>query len=140
MFRFETTLSHSFYDEEENLLFIKLKTQPEPTLELARTNFEQTHYYLGQKVVKVITDLRCLEFAYIPREVMDYMANSPYNQYQESVALIISGLGQKLIGNFYLSVVKPKVKTRIFNSPEGALEWQKISDPQTVAVMMKETP
>lgn len=128
MLKFETVLAESVYYEEENLLFIKLKSDPEPTIDLIRRNFEQTHSHLGERVVKVIMDSRPLEFAHIPKEVLEYMGNSPYNKYQQSAAIVISGIGQKLIANFYLKVVKPAVSTKMFNSIEAAMEWQGVKN------------
>jgi hypothetical protein len=140
MYRFTTALSHSFYDEDENLLFIRLKSEPEPTLSLTKVNFEQTHYHVGKAVVKVIIDARKLAFAHIPKEVLDYMGKNEYNQYQESVAIVINGLGQKMLINFYLSVVKPVNKTKMFTSTEEALKWQKIVDTEFIGNLIKDTP
>lgn len=124
MLQFETVLANSVFFEEENLLFVKLKPEPVLTVDLVRTSFEQTYSHLGDRAVKVIMDSRPLEFAHIPKEVLEYMGNSPYNKYQQSSAIIISGIGQKLIANFYLKVVKPAVLTKTFNTMDGALEWQ----------------
>lgn len=126
--QFETVLANSVYYEEENLLFVTLKADPEPTIDLVRQSFEQTYSHLGERAVKVIMDSRPLEFAHIPKEVLEYMGNSPYNKYQQSSAIIISGIGQKLIANFYLKVVKPAVRTKTFNSFDAALEWQGVKN------------
>lgn len=128
MLKFETVLANSVYYEDENLLFITMKSEPEPTIEFVKKNFEQTYAVLGEKVVRVVMDSRPLEFTHIPKEVLDYVGNSPYNKYQHSSAIVISGIGQKMIANFYLKVVKPAVPTKMFNSIEAALEWQGVQN------------
>lgn len=128
MLKFETVLVTAEYYEEENILFMRMKSDIDLTIELARKSFEQTHAVIGERDVKVILDSRPIEFTHIPKEVMEYMGNSPYNKYQQSAAIVINSLGQKLISNFYITVIKPVVRTKVFNSLEAALEWQGVKN------------
>ena len=41
---------------------------------------------------------------------MQYMANNEYTNNNLSLAIVINGFTTKLIGNFYLNVMKPKRK------------------------------
>jgi len=128
MLQFETVLSSSFYFEEENLLFVKMKENPDLTVKNLVLSNEQTFAVLGETVYQAIYDVRHLQFTHIPREVLNYVADSPYGKYQYSEAFIISGLGQKLIANFYLKVVEPKVRSKMFTSFGSALDWLEIEN------------
>jgi hypothetical protein len=130
MIKFDTVLTWSYYCEEENLLLVKLKDGPEMNLENVILNNEQTYKVMGDKVTKVIYDVRHLEFTHIPKEVLKYIADSPHSKFQESEAFILTGLGQKLIANFYLAVMKPKTKTKMFTGLDPALEWQEIKNKE----------
>lgn len=130
MLEFETILTHSYYYEDENLLYVKLKAESEITLEKIVLNNEQTLLILGEKSTKTIYDVRAIEFSHIPREVLSYVADSPHGKYQSSEAFILSGLGQKILANFYLKVLKPKVKTRMFTSLTQALDWHGIKNKE----------
>ncbi|MCE3227845.1 MAG: hypothetical protein K0S32_2396 [Bacteroidetes bacterium] len=128
MLKFDTVLSRSFYCEDENLMVVRLKDDNEMNLENVVLNNEQTYRIMGDKVVKVIYDVRQLEFSHIPKEVLKYMADSPHSKYQESEAFILAGLGQKIIANFYLAVMKPKTKTKMFTNFDQALEWHQVKN------------
>lgn len=127
MVNFETALSFSTYYVESNLLYIKLKTETEPTIESVQLNFQQTYEQLGEKQVKVLLDARALEFLNLPKDVLEYMGDNEYNKYQLATALLINGLAQKLLANFYLKIIKPKVKTKMFNHAEESLMWLEIN-------------
>jgi len=128
MLQFETVLSTSFFFEKENLLFIKIKENLELTVPNVILNNEQIYKVLGEKVTKVLFDIRHLQFTHIPRDVLNYIADSPYGKYQESEAFVISGLGQKLLANFYLKVIKPKVKSKFFTNFQSALQWLEVEN------------
>ncbi len=138
MLKFETVLSTSFYFKKDNLLFVKIKEDPDLTIQNTIINNEQTHATLGEIICKVILDVRHLQFTHIPREVLNYVADSPYGKYQLAEAILISGLGQKLIANFYLKVIKPKVNSKIFTSLLSALEWHDIENKNYYISMFKE--
>jgi len=128
MQKFETALSHCSYYKAESLLYLKLKTEPDPTLELIKLNFEQIHQVLGTTPVKAILDMREVDFMDIPKDVMEYMGNNPYNDYQLSNAILIQNLAHKILTNFYLKVVKPKIPTKTFNNASLAMEWLNIKN------------
>jgi hypothetical protein len=94
------------------LLFVKIKEDADLTVSNIILNNEQSFAVPGEKVTKAVFDVRHLQFTHISKEVLNYVADSPFGKYQESEAFIISGLGQKLMANFYLKVVKPKVNSK----------------------------
>jgi hypothetical protein len=126
--RYETALGHSFFFSDINLLYIRLNHDPEMTLPVVQRNFEQNYQQLGDIVVDVLLDTRHVDFIKFPRDVMEYMSDNPYNKYQKTNALLIRGLSQRILGNFYLNISRPKVKTRLFTGVKEALEWQNIQD------------
>ncbi len=62
------------------------------------------------------------KFVIMDKEVMAFVKNEA-NKYGKADAFVIQSLPQKIIGNFYLKVVKPSVPTRLFNSEDEAVEW-----------------
>lgn len=127
MLKFETILTDSFYFKEENLLYVRIKKDCDITLQNVILNNEQTLEVLGEVCTKTIYDVQHLQFSHIPKEVLSYVADSPHGKYQQSEAFLINGLGQKLIANFYLKVMSPKVPTKIFNTLNGSLEWLEVN-------------
>ncbi len=118
----KTDIAELKFDGQHTLEIIMLENIELTILNVKQT-FEKTKSITCGKKVKVILDLRGLQFTYVPSEVMDYMAKSAFNKYQQAVAIIIEGLGQKLLGNFYTKIVKPEVKTKIFTNNEEAIAW-----------------
>jgi len=51
-----------------------------------------------------------------------FVKNLPKNDIS-ALALVISSLGQKIIGNFFIKVQKPNIPTKIFKTKEEALIW-----------------
>jgi hypothetical protein len=59
----------------------------------------------------------------IAKKERDYMASDIATQNLLGVAFILKSPVQKMIGNFFLSFNKPKVKAKIFLNKEDALDW-----------------
>lgn len=120
----KTDIAELKFDGQHTLEIMMLENIELTILNVKQT-FEKTKSLTSGKKVKVLLDLRGLQFSYIPSEVMDYMAKSAFNKYQEAVAILIEGLGQKLLGNFYMKIVKPDVQTKVFTCNNEALNWLK---------------
>ncbi len=82
---------------------------------------------------KTLIDFSNVSFLSVPKESMQYMASNEYTNNDSSLAIIINGLPQKLIGNFYLKVMNPKRKTRIFTSKKEAITWLNTINENTTA-------
>lgn len=63
--------------------------------------------------------------ASISKEARELAASKEFRKNTIAKALLISSIGHKIVGNFYLQVNKPVTKTRIFSDREKALEWLK---------------
>lgn len=59
----------------------------------------------------------------ISKKERDYMASDVATQNLLGAAFILKSPVQKMIGNFFLSFNKPKVKAKIFLNKEDALNW-----------------
>ena len=58
-------------------------------------------------------------------EVRKYMLSSDSNPYSLATALIAHSISQKLVGNFFQSVMKPRRPIKIFTNEQRAVEWLK---------------
>lgn len=125
--KYETALGTSVFFPDQNLLYIRLQLE-DTNLQLTKLNFEQNFHQLGERNVEVLIDACFVDFIRFPKEVMEYMSDNPYIKYQLSNALLIKGLAQRILGNFYLNISRPKVKTKLFTNLQEALRWQKIRD------------
>ena len=56
-------------------------------------------------------------------ETMDYFAGKGRDYMNLADALVINSLPQRILGNFYLTIVKPKTPTKFFKNETLALEW-----------------
>jgi hypothetical protein len=119
----ENSLCKLFYFKNKNFLFIELKEPCDLTLEKVKNSYEQSHKLTEAKKVFTFTDARNFNYSYLPKEVFAYMSDSPYNDYQHNNAILINSLAQRILGNFYLNVFQPKVKTRLFTDKMAAFEW-----------------
>ena len=83
-----------------------------------------THYIDITQGIKTPHLFTANKFVIIEKDVMEYMKDIA-NEYGKADAFVISALPQKIMGNFYLKVFKPKVPTKLFSSEEKAVKWLK---------------
>ncbi len=108
---------------EHRLVCVDLTANKEISLELVKDAYVRIAEVLDKKVVVILMDMRHIELTYYPADVMRYVADNEFIQYQNAYAILIRGLAQKLIANFYLRVFKPKTPTRIFTDASEATKW-----------------
>ncbi len=118
----ETEISFVSFDGMETVSIIM-----KPNITLTKENVHQqilaSHELKGELRVNILINITQLKLSNISREVMEYMKNNEYTKYQKKVAIVIEGTAQKIIGNIYLSVVKPHIETKFFTSEVDALKW-----------------
>ncbi len=56
-------------------------------------------------------------------EARELAASKDFIEAAMAKALLINSIGNKIMGNFYLNVNKPYIKTKIFSDREKALLW-----------------
>jgi hypothetical protein len=86
-------------------------------LELKKANIE----LMNNKPYTVLVTAE--ELTSFTREAREFVASREYVGITIAKALLISGLGQRIIGNFYMKVNKPYIKTRLFSDRTKAIDW-----------------
>lgn len=66
------------------------------------------------------------ELTSFTKEARELIASKRFSGITIAKALLISGLGQRIIGNFYMRVNKPYIKTRLFTDRQKAMEWLRL--------------
>ncbi len=122
-----TYLTHFYYHEDIKTITSVAKSNVEVTKETVEANYRKVAELVEGKSVKVLMDIRALGFHHIPKEAMKVVANNPFSDLQIKTAVIINGLGQKLLANFYLNVMQPKSLTKIFTNEEDAIKWLELN-------------
>lgn len=59
----------------------------------------------------------------VSRGAREVVASKEYVGNTIAKALLVESLGHRIVGNFYLAVNKPFIKTRMFTEREEALAW-----------------
>ncbi len=59
----------------------------------------------------------------VSKEAREVVASREFVVKTKAKALIVDSLGHRIVGNFYLSVNKPYIKTKIFSDRSEALKW-----------------
>lgn len=119
----DLNVSRFFYFPSIKYVHLILKDNVIYSLQTVEEDFLSINELKKDEKIFVLIDMTNTSFEHIPKEVMNYMANSPYKANHIKIALIATGLGQKLFGNFYLNVFKPESKTKIFSSIKDAFKW-----------------
>jgi hypothetical protein len=57
------------------------------------------------------------------RQARELIASKKFAGITLAKALFIKSLGQRIIGNFYMQVNRPHIKTKLFTDREKAIEW-----------------
>lgn len=72
------------------------------------------------------------EFAIPSKDVREFMVSEERVKIALADAMVLKSLPQKLMGNLYLQINKPKIPTKFFNTKEAALEWlTQFTEPRT---------
>ncbi|MBS1636860.1 MAG: hypothetical protein JST26_13165 [Bacteroidetes bacterium] len=61
----------------------------------------------------------------ITKEARELVASKEFAQNTMAKALLIESLGHRIVGNFYLRINKPHIKTRLFADRDVAILWLK---------------
>jgi hypothetical protein len=59
----------------------------------------------------------------ISKEARELSASKEFAQSTIAKALLVRNLGQRLVGQFYIKINKPQIRTKIFADREKAIEW-----------------
>jgi hypothetical protein len=101
----------------ENFVLDYAVIELEDLLEAKKINQELTN---GEPYVAILTFGDMTE---VTKEAREQIASLQHKQNTIAKAILIKNIGERLLGNFYLSVNKPFIKTRLFTNRELALIW-----------------
>jgi hypothetical protein len=59
----------------------------------------------------------------VSAEARERIASKEHKQNVVAKAILVDNIGHRLLGNFYLAVNKPHIRTRLFTDREMALDW-----------------
>jgi hypothetical protein len=110
---------------QDRLLLVEIDLKQELSLVMVKESYALIAEILNKRTVVLLTDMRSVELTHYPTDVMRYVSDNEYVQYQKANAILIRGLAQRLIANFYLRVFKPKTPTRVFTDYNEAQAWLK---------------
>lgn len=110
------------FDEEENLLFLKVKQ--DITIDVAEINemIDYVKEFVGSKKHFAVIDFG--ESVNSSNESRKVYAESNYLlEFRLADAFIVRSLPIKLVANFFIRVTQPSIKTKSFTSEAAAKEW-----------------
>lgn len=67
-----------------------------------------------------------ISFGYLThttKEARELAASKNFKNDTVAIAFLTHSIGQRLMGNFYLNINKPHVRSKLFNDEESALKW-----------------
>lgn len=59
----------------------------------------------------------------ISKEAKELTASKDFAQNTVAKAFLVDSLGHKIVGNLYLKINKPHIKTKVFTNRELAIDW-----------------
>lgn len=65
----------------------------------------------------------------VSKKAKELIASKEFAEYTVAKALLVDNIGHRLIGNFYLAINKPYIKTKVFTDKMAAIEWLKSEIP-----------
>lgn len=107
---------------------------PQPVVELSEIKklYQEVNDALGGRRVGVLLDTRQINLARYPESVLRYAADNEHSHKEIAYAIVVDGIGHRLMANFYLQLHRPKTRTSIFAKEEEAKEWlqERISEDE----------
>jgi len=125
-----------YLELRDNLLIATYKKDIRITLEIAKEIVESWHEFIEFKQVVALVYNQGVRS--IDKKARDYLSsNDGIGRLIIAGALVLDSPFSSFLGNFYLSVSKPKMPTRIFTKTEPALKWlqqfrNKLRDGQAI--------
>jgi len=120
---FELPTAH-FRKMEYNIIWIRYKIRKDEfTVEDAMAHSDAVSTLNGGKPAHLIIDFRESEISF-STEAREYFAKNPdHSKLRKSQALILKGLAQKIVANFYLKFHRPNCPVQYFTDAGSAFKW-----------------
>lgn len=121
MSKVETKTSIIIFSPDEG--FLRVVSKPDCELELAnaRHDFEEAAKLVNGAKVPVLADGR--NYTQHTKEVRDFYASKEMAEHISSMAILVSSLPTKIIGNFFIRTSKPHFPTKLFTNEKHAVNW-----------------
>ncbi len=134
----DTLLTNLYYFPTLQFLYLELK----PNVDFTLSNVIKEHQAINEikkdANVRLLVNIKKVQYEHFPKESLQYFSDNQYSKYQIKKGILIKGLGQKMLGNFYLKFFKPNVNTRMFSEIETALDWFEIIEKSAILKELKE--
>ena len=111
----------AFLSLEDEILFVKMKPNVDVSEVELKELFELSNDFTNFQKRFVIVDTR--ENFTSSSEIRSLYANENYTKFRYADAFIVNSLPMRLLVNFYISVNKPEIPTKMFNNSENAYDW-----------------
>jgi hypothetical protein len=106
---------------EEGIAITRVKDDADVTITEAKANTSTIIRLTGGRACPILVDTRRIRS--ISNEAREHFAMRGRMAHVNSIALLISSPVSRIIGNFYISLNRPSVPTRLFTDEEAALNW-----------------
>jgi hypothetical protein len=120
---FELTFPLATITLDGSIVIIKMNAGHKITLEAVKEMYQRSNEELKGKRVAVMLDARSTPLISYPESVLKYAADNEHSHKEAAYAILIDGVGQKMMAGFYLSLNKPKTPTRVFTDYAEAMAW-----------------
>lgn len=62
-------------------------------------------------------------YSTITQDALQLIASRQFQQLTKAKALLVTNLPHRIIGNFYMKLKRPAIKTKLFNDRDKAMVW-----------------
>jgi hypothetical protein len=107
----------------DGIMQVDIKPEVEITVEEIKAGVEVIRELGGGEQFPIL--FLAGEYSLPSDQARSFLAKSTSKIYALAEAYVINSFPQKIVGNFYLKVNKPKRPTKIFTNEEDAVEWLK---------------
>jgi len=107
----------------ENVVLEGCTMEVEDVLELKTLNKSIAE---GKPYAIVVSFEHLADFS---KKAKELIASKEFAEYTVAKALLVDNIGHRLIGNFYLAINKPYIKTKVFTDRTAAIEWLRLEIP-----------
>jgi hypothetical protein len=119
------------FDEDTDILYYHLHDDQEIDVDQMQEMVNYVKEFIGERKHRSLV--------YFSDNVMGtpearklYADNAYIKEFRVAEAFLVKSVSVRIITNFFIKVMKPKVKTRLFSDQEEAVEWlQKTAIPES---------
>lgn len=99
---------------------VYIKKESRITMQVVKQGYRFLNEYGGGVFYNIF---QLDSFSEVDPEVREWAAGNSINRHTIMDAIVITGLGQKIITDFYLKINKPIIQTRVFDNLQCAVSW-----------------